>query len=115
MIRWLVEVLANRMEDNVACPSDFEIFIGRRRERQEWPILETAQVWTDNVKELKNRGVMTGLDLYKLEREYGDWATHLALSYGKPIWLARQGHIEASKRAIVDRARHLWLTQRKRH
>jgi len=87
--------------------SDSEIFMGIGHERQEWPLLETAQVWTDNLQELKRRGVMTTLDLRNLETKYGKWATHLAISYGEPIRLARLGDIKASKQEIINRADRL--------
>lgn len=84
-----------------------EIFMGIRHERQEWPLLETAQVWTDNLQELKRRGVMTDDDLRELERQYGYWAAHLALAYGQPMRLARIGYIEASKRKVFEYARQV--------
>ncbi len=93
-------------------PSQIEIFIGLRHERQEWPLLETAQVWTDNLQELKRRGVMTDDDLRELERQNGYWAAHLALSYGQPIRLARCGYIEASKRKVFEYARQVSRNRR---
>jgi hypothetical protein len=91
----------------MARSSQTEIFMGMGHERQEWPLLETAQVWTDNLQELKQRGVMTDDDLHELERRYGYWGAHLALSYGRPIWLARQGHIEESKQKVFEYARQV--------
>ena len=95
----------------MARPSQTEIFMGMGHERQEWPLLETAQVWTDNLQELKRRGVMTDDDLRELERKYGCWGAHLALSYGEPMWLARYGHIEESKRKVFEYARRVTKTR----
>ena len=81
--------------------------------RTEWPLLQTAQVWTDHFQELKRRGVMTDADLRELENQYGYWAAHLALSYGQPIRLAKLGHIEASKKKVFWYAREVSRKQRK--
>jgi hypothetical protein len=81
-------------------PSNSEIFMGMGHERQEWPLLTTAQVWIDNFQELKRRGVMTEHDLRELEHMYGKWAAHFALAQGDPMWRARHGYIGESKRAV---------------
>jgi len=85
-------------------PSNLEIFMGMGHERQEWPLLTTAQVWTDNFQELKKRGVMTDDDLRELEHTYGKWAAHFALAQGDPMWRARHGYLEESKRAVFGYA-----------
>ena len=95
----------------MARPSQTDIFMGVGHERQECPLLETAQVWTDNLQELKQRGVMTDDDLRELECKYGCWGAHLALSYGQSIRLARCGHIKESKRKVFEYARRVTQTR----